>query len=855
MRRKKKAVQFACENEKKTSYRFFVSAGACAESFVLHALFLFAAYTMAQSVIPDAELSKTDWLWLGAALTVLILLFELALPAVTMRFKHRALGVLVRLCMVGGISYLAFREFYGFYLENQLDIEDGFLYLCQNFVNVFNDYFHKSVALPEGNAEFATLALMFCMMIALTVQYLFVQLSGSRTFALIVPGVVLLLEMWVGQTPDVFGIFLFSAGVIFLAAEHTKKWTTRIAALALWVLIFALTDATFQGPAGKLILKAPEYKEYQKQLESAVTKLSQTNLWGNRETVTNDRPSYSGKEILAISADEQPTGNLYLKSFVGTSYENGSWKEDTSTFSIASKAAGIDADEWNDLLWNTTIRAVEENVWGFRETDYTIRYLYNPQGYAYLPYFTDLDGLGRVSVSGDRKLKVKRGTKALTVHGTAWNDAETAVSVMRHLYYTDDISDEKWDWYNSYVKEQYLGTSGAVEAAETLAKKLAANYRESILLDVTDRNMGRVTMAQKVSEYLSENYTYSWNLDTITDGTDPVEYFLATGKKGYCMHFAAAGTLILRELGIPARYAAGYVVKSSAFSEDENGTYTATVLDRNAHAWTEIYLDKYGWVPIEMTPGYSGTGKALPTDEDAVSERDRDEQASSEMEDTRQKDNTEEAGETESSQTETEETSEEQDSEDAETPKNSENTENSEASAASEIVSEPDKISGKNETAPSGQGENQESGSAEDESDSGGNWTWRFIVLCFAAAAGLAAIFAGLARIIKKRIRIYHAYVDAEIRRKHYRRAVGCINKRIYRKLGRRMYMRKRLFTDREYEKALRETFSRIPAETWSRYMEIVKKAAFSGEGPDEEEAVYCREIYFAVQNEKQPEK
>jgi hypothetical protein len=69
------------------------------------------------------------------------------------------------------------------------------------------------------------------------------------------------------------------------------------------------------------------------------------------------------------------------------------------------------------------------------------------------------------------------------------------------------------------------------------------------------------------------------------------------------------------------------------------------------------------------------------------------------------------------------------------------------------------------------------------------------------------------------------------------------------------MYMKKRLLTDREYEKALRETFSKIPPENWSRYMEIVKKAAFSGEGPDEEEAVFCREIYFAVQNEKQPEK
>jgi hypothetical protein len=56
--------------------------------------------------------------------------------------------------------------------------------------------------------------------------------------------------------------------------------------------------------------------------------------------------------------------------------------------------------------------------------------------------------------------------------------------------------------------------------------------------------------------------------------------------------------------------------------------------------------------------------------------------------------------------------------------------------------------------------------------------------------------------------------------------------------------MRKRPVTDHEYEQLLYRTFSQISPETWGRYMEIVKKAAFSGEGPEEEEAVFCREIY-----------
>ena len=59
-----------------------------------------------------------------------------------------------------------------------------------------------------------------------------------------------------------------------------------------------------------------------------------------------------------------------------------------------------------------------------------------------------------------------------------------------------------------------------------------------------------------------------------------MEYFLTENKKGYCMHFASAGVLLLRAAGVPARYVEGYVVNEGDITPE---TWLA-VPDSQAHA-------------------------------------------------------------------------------------------------------------------------------------------------------------------------------------------------------------------------------------------------------------------------------
>ncbi len=63
------------------------------------------------------------------------------------------------------------------------------------------------------------------------------------------------------------------------------------------------------------------------------------------------------------------------------------------------------------------------------------------------------------------------------------------------------------------------------------------------------------------------------------------------------MHFASAATRMLRQLGVPARYVSG-------FSADLTEGQTVNVPDYAAHAWVEIYLEGYGWYPVDVTPDY-----------------------------------------------------------------------------------------------------------------------------------------------------------------------------------------------------------------------------------------------------------
>lgn len=100
----------------------------------------------------------------------------------------------------------------------------------------------------------------------------------------------------------------------------------------------------------------------------------------------------------------------------------------------------------------------------------------------------------------------------------------------------------------------------------------------------------------RLRAYLQEGFAYTVRLGTDGGTPRPLEAFLTTDRRGHCEYFATAATLVLRQLGIPARYVTGYAVEEWS---DREGAFV--VRARDGHAWTEAWVDGR-WQTVDATP-------------------------------------------------------------------------------------------------------------------------------------------------------------------------------------------------------------------------------------------------------------
>jgi len=140
--------------------------------------------------------------------------------------------------------------------------------------------------------------------------------------------------------------------------------------------------------------------------------------------------------------------------------------------------------------------------------------------------------------------------------------------------------------YPDYIRAKYLQMPSTLpQRVKDLAHKIAGN--ESNPYDI----------AEALESYLRITYHYAPSVKAPPPGRDPIDYFLFDAKEDFCEYFASSMAVLLREMGVPARFVEGY---TTGTLDPNTGKYVVKELD--AHAWVEAYFPNYGWVEFEPTP-------------------------------------------------------------------------------------------------------------------------------------------------------------------------------------------------------------------------------------------------------------
>ncbi len=560
---------------------------------------------------------------------------------------------------------LVFFLLFGFVVIREgFALAEGVKELANRFLELINLYQRTDFLLwyVEGKSSGAEQAfLLLCIFLGF-LEVLLVSCAGkkwSRNLSVLcLPVLTGAVGFLAGKSPSQEGMVLILAGFLALQPEPGKKGTMPMVA-GMGVLIGIAAAFSVSGKGDQILARYHKsWLERQLRLENQmlerVRQLGAGQLFfRNQEqpeyTLDNEEPRQTGAEIFQITVDRVPEQPVYIRGFIGGDYSGKSWeKVSRQEFSDWAGSFGKPVQDCQEAVQNFSceqLKKMSEET-GLKSQNVTIKLKEPAESYTLIPYYTRISGERYVEGDGSlapRKQKELQWESFLTL--TSWQRDGAAA------FQEKNPSGEIWEQYQSYVQKTYtrLPEQG-LKRLRALAdgfdrESFRVLYPESddygASLSQEDFSGGLMRAAWQVQNRMWKDTYYSWDLEPVPEGKDFAEYFLLEQKKGYCVHYATAGTLLLRMCGIPARYVSGYIVFPEDFQKNKDGTWTARVTDRRGHAWTEIFQKGLGFLPVEMTPpAYTDLLAEVRSEEDmkeTLQQLDRQEESVKKQEEERKK--------------------------------------------------------------------------------------------------------------------------------------------------------------------------------------------------------------------------
>lgn len=186
-------------------------------------------------------------------------------------------------------------------------------------------------------------------------------------------------------------------------------------------------------------------------------------------------------------------------------------------------------------------------------------------------------------------LKLKKddyGNLIAVFNNSVLKENNYTIEIHKNIVTTNVINDIKSCNVDYNVSDIYLKPSSKIESENDLIINKAK--------ELTNGCVDDYSKIRNIFEFVNMNITYDVSEKYRNKGALSA---LKTGR-GVCEEYASLFVALCRASNIPARVIAGYNVGDMLEGEEKNA-------DSLAHAWAEVYLKDFGWLPIEATTYYT----------------------------------------------------------------------------------------------------------------------------------------------------------------------------------------------------------------------------------------------------------
>ena len=376
------------------------------------------------------------------------------------------------------------------------------------------------------------------------------------------------------------GILLLAAAAIallMLTWQKSKNAVSAASFLLVGVIVAGVAAIFLQTGTMQALSENAKNALHYWRYEKAGEVLPEGNL---SEPVTKTE---STDTILSVTADTAQT--LYLRGFVGDTYENETWA------ALDSQTA---AEEKDLFYWlhqsgfypQSQLATAARLMGNYQSGSVSVQNLAGCSLYRYEPctILPERAGLAKnriqpstVETSG---LRGERGYSYETV-----SDAQMILPEL-----LDFLQNDTSDSVSAYLQTE----SAYREFVYSYALTVPAEFRAQ-LGAVLDRCCESYGPADSPTKEQAQTAALAF-LERCFDGSGDIALPLADTADGTTYQYATVAALALRYYGIPARYVEGYTVKTA---ENEPTSVDASA----AGAWVEVYQDGIGWLPLALTPG------------------------------------------------------------------------------------------------------------------------------------------------------------------------------------------------------------------------------------------------------------